>query len=175
MLKAVVSIRERTTAWNSRMKRINYEPMRGNTNEGIHPCKLTFMWPRRPRESSAFHNAREQASVWLSAARAQRKQAGSVHTYCWSCWNEFSLMDVVFLGGVSPGYEVEVGRLSPCTLLKSSCCCLVRGLGGFLSPSRTWCLKVIGEWISPACMLIPPPGCDRAGLWGCQWWWPGAT
>jgi len=29
-------------------------------------------------------------------------------------------------------YEDEVERLSPCILLK--CCCLLRGLGGFLSP-----------------------------------------
>lgn len=31
-------------------------------------------------------------------------------------------------------YEDEVERLSPCILLKASCCCLLRGLGGFLSP-----------------------------------------
>lgn len=33
------------------------------------------------------------------------------------------------------GYDDDVGRLSPC-MLSTSCCCLLRGLGGFLSPVR---------------------------------------
>lgn len=34
------------------------------------------------------------------------------------------------------GYGDDVGRLSPCMLLSTSCCCLLRGLGGFLSPVK---------------------------------------
>lgn len=34
------------------------------------------------------------------------------------------------------GYDDDVGRLSPCMLLSTSCCCLLRGLGGFLSPVK---------------------------------------
>lgn len=36
---------------------------------------------------------------------------------------------------VSLGYEAEVGRDSPCTL-NASCWCLLKGLGGFLSPAK---------------------------------------
>lgn len=34
------------------------------------------------------------------------------------------------------GYDDDVGRLRPCMVLSTSCCCLLRGLGGFLSPVK---------------------------------------
>lgn len=51
--------------------------------------------------------------------------------------NELQLIGSSREGGLGPGYDEELCRPAPCTPFKSSCCCcLLRGLGGFLSPAQ---------------------------------------
>lgn len=48
---------------------------------------------------------------------------------------QFMLLKCALFYTVVWCYDDEVERLSACMLLRASCCCLLMGLGGFLSPA----------------------------------------
>lgn len=81
-----------------------------------------------------IHFVSENKNVWQIALRIRGES--SVWTYC--SWNGKSIAKIYAVRATHniQGYDDDVGRLSPCMLLSTSCCCLLRGLGGFLSPVK---------------------------------------